>query len=118
LLKTQRLHLFFHHLDERRYSDLVGMFRPEGRWLRQGQWLEGRTAVHAALDARPPSRVRHVISNAHVATSNDDEATIESYMTAYRDEGPVEGGVTARIAAARCESRCGATARNLRAAAH
>lgn len=94
---TQQLHAFFHHLDERRYAELVALFTPDGRWLRQGQWLDGRAAVRAALDARPAAqRARHVITNAYVASNNDGEACVEAYMTAYRHEGGIEG--VARIA--------------------
>ena len=89
---TQQLHAFFHHLDERRYAELVALFTPDARWLRQGQWLEGHAAVHKALDARPAAqRVRHVITNAYVAAQNTrdntDEVLVEAYMTAYRHEG-------------------------------
>ena len=82
---TQRLHAFFGHLDERRYEELAAMFLPEGRWLRQGQWIEGRAAILAAMRARPATmRVRHVISNVLVTARSPDEAEVHAYMTAYR----------------------------------
>ncbi len=82
---TQRLHAFFSHLDERRYEALVGMFLPDGRWLRQGLWFEGREAIVQALRARPATlRVRHIISNVHVAAAGPDTAQVDAYMTAYR----------------------------------
>ena len=89
---TQQLHAFFHHLDERRYAELVALFTPDARWLRQGQWLNGHAEVRKALDARPAAqRVRHVITNAYVAAQdvvgNTEEALVEAYMTAYRHEG-------------------------------
>ena len=95
---TQQLHAFFHHLDERRYTELVALFTPDGRWLRQGQWLNGHAAVRSALDARPAAqRVRHVITNAYVAGfATANEACVEAYMTAYRHDGGVDG--VARIA--------------------
>ena len=89
---TQRLHAFFHHLDERRYAEMVEMFTIDGRWLRQGRWSNGRAEVRAALEARPAGqRVRHVITNTHVSAEGSDEATVAAYMTAYRHDGPSEG---------------------------
>lgn len=96
---TQRLHAFFHHLDEGRYAEVVEMFSADGRWWRQGRWSSGRAEVRAALDARPAGqRVRHVITNAWVSTATSDQATVEAYMTAYRHDGPAQG--VARIAGA------------------
>lgn len=89
---TQRLHTFISYLDERRYDDLIAMFLPDGRWLRQGRWLDGRAAILEALQARPASmRVRHVITNARVSRRSADSASVEAYMTAYRQlegQGP------------------------------
>lgn len=82
---TQRLHAFFSHLDERRYEDLAAMFLPQGRWLRQGRWVEGRAAIVQALQARPASmRVRHLLSNVLVTAHSPDEMRVEAYLTAYR----------------------------------
>jgi hypothetical protein len=82
---TQRLHAFFSHLDERRYEELAAIFLPEGRWLRQGQWLEGRQPILAALKTRPATmQVRHIISNVLVTPRSADEADVQAYMTAYR----------------------------------
>ena len=82
---THELNVFFRHLDERRYDELAAMFLPEGRWLRQGQWLEGRDAIGAAMKGRPATmRVRHIISNVLVARRSEDEADVQAYMTAYR----------------------------------
>lgn len=82
---TQRLHLFFQHLDERRYDELAAMFLPQGRWLRQGRWVEGRPAILSALAARPASmRVRHILSNIIVTSRAAGEAEVQAYLTAYR----------------------------------
>lgn len=82
---TQALHRFFSHLDERRYEDLAALFLPEARWLRQGQWLEGRQAILGAMAARPASvRVRHIISNILVTRRCGSDAEVEAYLTAYR----------------------------------
>lgn len=91
---TQELHRFFHHLDEYRYDDMVGMFTEEGVWLRQGQRLHGRAAIRAVLDTRPAGqRIRHVMSNAFIAEQQADRVRLEAYMTAYRHEHPAPGRV-------------------------
>lgn len=82
---TQALNALFSHLDERRYEELACMFLPDGRWLRQGQWLEGREAILGAMSARPTTmRVRHVISNVVVAQRSAQEASVQAYLTTYR----------------------------------
>jgi SnoaL-like domain len=84
---AQQLHCFFHHLDERRYAPMLDLFTDDCRWLRQSQWLEGKAAVRAALEARSAAHdTRHVMSNAFVAEQAADgtRAVVEAYMTAYR----------------------------------
>lgn len=82
---TQRLHALIGHLDNRRYEALAAMFQPEGRWLRQGRWFDGREAILSALASRPPNmRVRHLLTNIHVTDRAGEEAGVEAYMTAYR----------------------------------
>lgn len=82
---TQQLHAFFRHLDDRRYDELSAMFLPDGRWLRQGQWLDGRDAILAALRARPANvRVRHLVSNVVATLRSRDEAEVQAYLAAYR----------------------------------
>ncbi|CAN5326900.1 hypothetical protein BH09PSE6_BH09PSE6_08970 [soil metagenome] len=82
---TQQLHRFFHHLDERRYDEMLDLFTDDCRWLRQGQWLDGKPSVRRALETRPADvETRHVMTNAFVAAADADSATVEAYMTAYR----------------------------------
>lgn len=82
---THLLHLFFFHLDERRYEALARMFLPQARWLRQGQWVQGQAAILQALQARPATmRVRHLVCNVVATASSADEAQVDAYLTAYR----------------------------------
>jgi hypothetical protein len=86
---SQRLLALIAHLDNRRYEAVAGMFTPQGRWLRQGRWNEGRAAILEALEARPSTlRVRHVLTNILVTECQGDQARVDAYMTAYRQ---VEG---------------------------
>lgn len=91
---AELLHRFFHHLDERRYGELVAMFDEQGVWLRQGEQLRGHAAILGAMNSRSPTqRIRHVITNAFVSKSENGKVTVQSYMTAYRhDEGAAREG--------------------------
>lgn len=75
-------------LDERRYTDMVGMFAENGVWFRQGKKLSGRAEIHAALSGRSPTTyIRHVISNVF-SESIDTDTQLFALMTAYRfDDG-------------------------------
>jgi hypothetical protein len=82
---TQQLHRFFHQLDEGRYEAMLAQFTDDGRWLRQGKWLEGREQIGATLAARPAGvATRHVMSNGYITELSADRAVLEAYMTAYR----------------------------------
>lgn len=88
---TQVLHGFFHALDTRHYDRMLALFTDDCRWLRQGQWLEGKSAVRAALDARALEvDTRHVLTNAHVSAIDSASAEVEAYMTAYRYPAPTQ----------------------------
>ncbi len=87
---SQCLHALISHLDGRRYGALADLFTPQGRWLRQGRWCEGREAILQALESRPQGmRVFHVLTNVLVTRCHGDEAQADAYMTAYRQ---LEGG--------------------------
>lgn len=82
---AQVLHAFFHALDARCYDRMLDMFTDDCRWLRQGRWLEGKSAVRAALEARAADvDTRHVLTNACVSAYEGDTVQLEAYMTAYR----------------------------------
>ena len=89
---TQVLHAFFHALDLRRYDRMLDLFTEDCRWLRQGQWLQGKPAVLAALEARDPKlETRHVMTNAYVSAMEDRTVELEAYQTAYRYPTPPQG---------------------------
>ena len=82
---SQCLYALISHLDARRCEALAQLFTPQGRWLRQGQWLQGREAIVQALQARPKGmRVFHTLSNILVLECGPEQAVVEAYMTAYR----------------------------------
>jgi ketosteroid isomerase-like protein len=90
---TQTLHRFFHALDTRRYDLMLDLFTEDCRWLRQGQWLEGKDAVRAALESRPADvDARHVLTNAYVSACEGGSAEVEAYMTAYRYPAAAQPG--------------------------
>ena len=94
---TQLIHQLFYFLDEADYPKLVALFTPQGTWKRQGELLAGHAQILQALSKRPATqRIRHVISNTFVSTSEAASASLTAYMTAYRfDNGsPTMGAVT------------------------
>jgi ketosteroid isomerase-like protein len=89
---TQVLSAFFHALDLRRYDRMLDLFTEDCRWLRQGQWLQGKPAVLAALEARDPQlETRHVMTNAYVSAMEGGTVELEAYQTAYRFPTPPRG---------------------------
>ena len=96
---TQQLHRFFHQLDEGLYEAMLAQFTDDGRWLRQGRWLEGREAIGAALAARPAGiATRHVMSNGYIAELSPNHAVLVGYMTAYRYPAGHDPNAPSRIA--------------------
>lgn len=82
---SQQIHGFFHHLDRREYEEMLDLCGDEMRWLRQGEWLEGKDAMRTALERRPMhTDTRHVMTNMWVTEVTADSALVEAYMTAYR----------------------------------
>jgi len=92
---TQLIHQLFYFLDEADYPKLVELFTPQGRWKRQGELLTGHAQILTALSKRPTTqRIRHVISNTFLSTSEAASASLTAYMTAYRfDNGRHTTGV-------------------------
>ena len=75
----------FYYLDEQEYSQLVSLFKVDGLWKRQGDLLQGHLQIMAALSKRPTTQqIRHVISNAFLASYDGKSATLIAYMTAYK----------------------------------
>lgn len=92
------LHLInrlFLNLDERRYEALAALFAPGGSWHRQGQLLQSREAIVAALEQRSPTLTTfHMITNAFADFVGADTAEAHGVMTAYRhDDGTAGEGV-------------------------
>lgn len=94
---TQLIHQLFYFLDQADYPKLAALFTPQGTWKRQGELLAGHAQILNALSKRPTTqRIRHVISNTFISTTEPASATLTAYMTAYRfDDGShTTGAVT------------------------
>lgn len=65
----------------------VGLFAPDGVWLRPGsQAMKGRAAIRATMESRPAGRVmRHVSGGADAELDSTDSgrATVHSQATIY-----------------------------------
>ena len=91
---TQLIHQLFYFLDETDYPKLTALFKPQGTWKRQGELLAGHAQILQALSKRSTTqRLRHVISNTFLSSSEPASATLTAYMTAYRfDDGSHKTG--------------------------
>jgi hypothetical protein len=95
---TQLIHQLFYFLDEQDYSQLVSLFKADGLWKRQGRLLQGHIQIMAALSERPTTQqIRHVISNAFLASYDGKSATLIAYMTAYKYDDGQKKNVPATI---------------------
>jgi hypothetical protein len=81
------LHRFYGFLDEKRYSEMVNLFLPEGAWVRLGEELLGPEAILEAMDGRNDWLTVHVVTNIRVTVVNINEAHTVQYVTLYRHEG-------------------------------
>lgn len=71
-------------LDSNDYDDVANSFTDDGVWHRQGKQLAGPAGVRAAMAERPKSaRTRHLITNALVNAVDENNATIQFYLTVY-----------------------------------
>ena len=91
---TQLIHQLFYFLDESNYTELLKLFTPDGRWIRQGEDCSGHQHIMQSLMKRSTTqRIRHVISNTFLPSQTATRATLTAYMTAYRfDDGSHKTG--------------------------
>lgn len=75
---------FCYLIDQRRYDELAALFTEGGTWVRHGVRLEGRAAIVAALETRPPNQfTRHVTTGFHFSEVTPDSARATFYNTSY-----------------------------------
>ena len=76
---------FYNSLDAGRYDELVDLFAEDGTWKRQGEVLEGRDAIMAAMQDREEGMViRHCVTNLDIRVLDEDNAESAEYVTIYR----------------------------------
>ncbi len=79
---------FYNSLDAGRYDELVDLFAEDGTWKRQGEVLEGRDAIMAAMQDREEGMViRHCVTNLDIRVLDEDNAESAEYVTIYRHIG-------------------------------
>jgi hypothetical protein len=78
---------FFYYLDEWRYDDMLRLMTKDAIWIRQGETLNGQTAVRLALEKRSAKqRIRHIITNLIVDQHDEKTAFATSYLTSYKHD--------------------------------
>lgn len=81
---------FSRALDEGNYHKLSEQMTEDGVWFRQGERLEGRTAVVEALSKRAPDLLtRHLVTNIEIDFDGSGGALCRSTVVVFRYEGPV-----------------------------
>ncbi|MBT3990328.1 MAG: SnoaL-like domain-containing protein [Rhodospirillaceae bacterium] len=82
---AQVVNKFYCLLDARNYDDLVNCFVADGVWKRQGNELEGRDAIMAAMQERGDTLViRHIVTNIQVTIHDENTVSTSEYVTIYR----------------------------------
>jgi hypothetical protein len=82
---------FYRLLDERDYEGLIALFAPDGRWHRQGVWLEGPEEVRAALARRPTDiTVRHVLTAVEVNRTDPGIIEVRGNVLVFRAQGDLD----------------------------
>ncbi len=86
----QQVLAFFRDLDENRYEAMAERLAPDGVWHRQGQLLQGREAVLAALARRAPTmRILHLFTNLLLDRLDADTCELRGYMLIVRHDAGV-----------------------------
>ena len=75
---------FAYHLDHKEYAALVGLFAPEGTFVRTGVRLEGRAKILEVMRQRPVDQfTRHITTNFHFTHVDHDSARAVFYNQSY-----------------------------------
>lgn len=81
------LYRFVRALDDGDFEAVAAEMAEDGVWFRQGERLEGRTAVVTALRKRGPSVLtRHLVTNIAIEGTGTDSAVSHCTVLVFRDE--------------------------------
>lgn len=96
----QLIHGFWRALDRRDYDGLIALLNDDCRWLR-GEWLQGKAAIRASLDARAADMTTlHLVTNILIEDEGES-LRIHSIVTAFSGRGgslPLPAGAPTLIA--------------------
>ncbi|UZK65093.1 nuclear transport factor 2 family protein [Sphingomonas sp. M1-B02] len=87
--------LYANRNDAADWEGVAALYAPDGRMSRPtapDDWIEGREAILAAFQARPPRTTRHVCSNVVIDILGPDRAEGESAMLLFTGEAPPKVG--------------------------
>ena len=77
------------------WEAVAALYAPDGRMSRPtapDDWIEGRDAILAAFQSRPPRTTRHICSNVVIEVLGPDRAEGESAMLLFTGEGTPKVG--------------------------
>lgn len=87
IVGQQLLAKLFQRLDSGDYQGVTALFHADGTWHRRGKQLVGAADIIAALGDRSPTQVSfHVITNIAVERVSEDRASLQAYLTVYRED--------------------------------
>ncbi len=87
--------LYANRNDAADWPAVAALYAPDGRMSRPtapDDWIEGREAILAAFQSRPPRITRHICSNVVIEVLGPDRAEGESAMLLFTGEGPPKVG--------------------------
>lgn len=84
------------------WAALAGLYVADGRMSRPtapDDFIEGRGAILAAFEARPPRQSRHIVANIRVDLGDDDTATARSQILLFLEQKshPLVGSYADRL---------------------
>ena len=93
---TQAIITFATLNDAGEYEQLSQLFSEDGKFARPSEpdnFITGRSAIQAAMEARSPRKTRHLVNNIEVTVTGPDTARASSFISLYA--APLGGDVVA-----------------------
>jgi len=83
---TQLVYEFYACLDEKRYDNMSELFTDDGVWVRLGKELKVKTGLKEAMGTRDDWITAHLVTNARIRVTDENNVDTTQYITLYRHE--------------------------------